>query len=252
MSNPMLAKLKGLTKSGGKKPATKPADSAAEPEAKTKGKPAKPAKAKAAPAKDAKNLSPLERMKAGMTKGKAKSKGKKPSAKPVEATDSAPTADPESTAAAPVEPATGVNPPAKKKRGRKPSAKTATAAASSTSDSDKSGAAKPAKAPAKSKKAKVSSVLLIGCYPVKGFAQPTQLYELLDDVKQAVCEANNVPHWGLIEYGKADASLAQALEAKFSEEDVPPVLYAEPFSSETRAVEQVLLKYYDTVLRGLR
>lgn len=232
----MLAKLRGMTKHN--KGASKSASDVEEPEEKATESSAEPATEPAASAKNAKKkLSPLQRLKAGLT-----------SKKSVKAGSHIPTDDSKET---------GINPP-KKKRGRKP-AVTATGAESKEPESTTSSkeTAKPVRAAAKSKKTKKvlkieATMLLIGCYPVQGFEAPVQLHELLVDVKAAVCEANGVTYWDFLEYSKGSAALAHALDAKLTEEGVPPLLYAEPFSSESRAVEQVLLKHYGVVIRGLR
>ena len=248
--NPMMARLENLTKKG--KVAEKSASDAAEPEAKATESPAAPAKEPDAPAKSAKkNLSVIERMKAGKTAKSAKTATVKANESGADL-DDGPT-----SSASPATEEAGINPP-KKNRGR---AKLATAKESKeeeprSSIPEKLATAKSAKVAGKSKKTKKvtttdKSTLLNGGYPVQGAPHPTQLHDLLADVKQVVCEANDVPHWGMIKY-TADAELANALDLKLSEEGVPPALYAEPFSSESRAVEQVLLKHYDVVVRGLR
>ena len=144
----------------------------------------------------------------------------------------------------------GINPPPKK-RGRpaKP-AKGAASKEQAPTNSSKASA-KPAKAPAEGEDVVTCPTLLIGCYPVQGAPQPMQLHELLEDVKAAVCEKNGVAHWGFIEF-KSGALLAQALDEKLKEEGPPIFLCAEPFSSESKAVEQVLLRHYQVVIRGLR
>ncbi len=224
----MLDKLRSRTGKG-KKAA---AENASEPEESTES-----AATDAAP-KKGKKLSAIDRIREGKTIGKDAS--------------AAAVADDSSgeTAASATDPA--INPP--KRRGRKPAVGAKVAGSDAPSEEPKTGSASTGK-PASRAKApgskKNPTTLLIGCYPVKGTSAPTQLYELLEDVKQAVCEANKVEHWGFGPYG-ADARLAQALDAKLTEEGVPAVLAAEPFSAETRAVEQVLLKHYDVVVRGLR
>lgn len=245
MSNPMLDKLRKATGKGASQSAT----DAAVPEAT-----AEPAAEPDAPAQSAekasgeKKLSPLERMKQGLNKGK-KGDGAKAAAE-----GSSSKASTASSSSKPADDAAGVNPPPKK-RGRKPaqSAKAEDGSKTTTTPSTAEKSATPAKAPAKSKRKgkTLGSVLMVGCYPIQGMKTPVQLYELLDDVKKVVCETNNVPHWGFIDY-KSDAILAHALDLKLTEEGVPHVLAAEPFSAESRAVEQVLLKHYEVVIRGLR
>ncbi len=256
MGNPMLEKLRGMTKT---QDVSKSASDAEEPEAKATESPAEPAAEPDAPAKSAKKntkkISPLERMKAGMNKGK---KNAKP-AKAKGAAGKLSQAADESTES--VEPAAeaGINPPEKKKSRRKP-----VVSAKEKGESDQTDkTAKPAKKKTGVKSAAKDtasdspdvetgpSLLLIGCYPVQGGAEPAQLHELLEDVKEVVCGANGLAHWGFLKY-TADAALAQALDAKLTEEGVPSLLFAEPFSAETRAVEQVLLKHYEIVIRGIR
>lgn len=238
----MLDKLRALQNKGAE-PSVEPAT---EPEAKPTESSAEPAAEPDAPAENAgknssgKRQSVLARMKAGKT-GNAKG------AAAVGSTPESP---------APSASEAAINPPPKK-GARAKSAKAPETSPPKPSSDTTSTTAKPATAAAQFRKAKKAtktdkSTLLIGCYPVQGAPAPTQLHELLADVKQAVCEANNVAHWGLIEFGKGDAALAQALGEKLKEEGVPPTLYAEPFSAESRAVEEVLLSHYDVVVRGLR
>lgn len=235
--NPMMNRLRQMTGKG-KKSAGESATDVEEPAAKATESPAEPAAEPAAPAKSAgKSSRPsvLERMKAG----KSGKKGKAPASQA-----SSPSSEPSPDS---------INPP--KKGGR---AKSATAPATPSTQPDSPKTAPPAKAAAKSSKGKKATktdgktTLLIGCYPTQGLNTVAQLHELLADVKQAVCEAHGVDHWGLVEYGKSGPALAHALDAKLTEEGVPGILYTEPFSSETHALEQVLAKHYEVVIRGVR
>lgn len=221
---------------------SKSAKGAKAPAAKTTKPPAEGAKETDAPTmvvksapKGKKKQSALERMKAGKSvksaKGKASTSNK--STTPPVGEEKEPAID----AKEPV----GVNPPKNKRKTKKKGTGVKPAAKDNAATSPSVASGKPAQ-----------SLLLIGCYPVQGIATPDSLQFLLEDVKATVCKANGVTHWDFLEFGKGGAALAQALDAKLTEEGVPPMLYAEPFSSESRAVEQILLKHYDVVVRGLR
>ncbi len=234
MGNPLMDRLKKRTGKNKGKAASKSAKDVEAQEAKTPASPAEDAEETAAltptaksTAKGGKKLTALERMKAGKNKDKS---GKK-----TKGAQSAPTETP------PAPTATGVNPPKNKRKTK--------AKASGAKAADKGGASTSPSVPVP---ASLGNTLYIGCYPVQGVTTPTSLHVLLEDVKAAVCKANGVTHWDFLEFGKGSAALAQALDAKLTEEPAPVVLYAEPFSSESRAVEQILLKHYDIVVRGIR
>lgn len=236
MGNPLMDRLRKRTGKG----ASKSAKDAEAQEAKTPASPAEPAEETAAPTPSAKSaakgkgkkLTALERMKAGKNKGK--------SAKTATGEESSTSASDKSGTAASAKEPVGVNPPKNKRKAK---------GSSTGSASKKAATTKPS---ADVSPAGSGNTLYIGCYPVQGVATPVALHVLLEDVKATVCKANDVTHWDFLEYGKGSAALAQALDAKLIEEGVPPVLYAEPFSSESRAVEQILLKHYDIVVRGTR
>lgn len=232
MGNPLMDRLKKRT--GQNKAASKSAKGAKGRAVKTPESPVESAEETDAPTQTAKSatkggkkLTALERMKAGKNKS---GKSTKISAKTTpKNTDDSGSDSPD----------VGINPP-KNKRKTKAADKPAASAD-----------APPSATPLASRGS--GSTLYIGCYPVQGsLTSPTSLHALLEDVKATVCEANDVTHWDFLEFGKGSAALAQALDAKLTEEGMPSVLYAEPFSSESRAVEQILLKHYDIVIRGTR
>ena len=212
MANKMLEKLRAKAKKSAK---TAP-DEGGTPAPAAKSS-AKTAEGKVTSKKAAKKPTALERI-AKKGEGASTAKGETPTAPS----------------------ASAINPPPKKAAEKNSASKKAVP---TTSDSDTVAS------PAASR-----STVFIGCYPVKGAApeEIVSLNELLADVVVAVQDANSVAHWNELSFSAGSVALASALDAKLTAGGVPEVLYTEPLSTELRAVEHVLLKHYDVVVRGLR
>ncbi len=97
-------------------------------------------------------------------------------------------------------------------------------------------------------------MVLLDCVPRKGMGEGKAVMNLADwvkDVTAKVAVDNKVPHWGFIDY-KSGAVLSAALEASFQESPPTGCVIVDSYSLEGRALKDVLIRYADIVVQGVR
>ncbi len=87
---------------------------------------------------------------------------------------------------------------------------------------------------------------------VKGEATTRELAEWVAPIAELVAKANDVEHWGLIDFAKG-APLLEAKVKRYLETDKPTgVLYLDSGSLEGRALKSVMIEAADLVFQGTR
>ncbi len=97
-------------------------------------------------------------------------------------------------------------------------------------------------------------MVLLDCVPRKGMGEGRAVENLADwikDVTAKVAVDNKVPHWGFIDY-KSGAVLSAALEAAFQESPPAGCVIVDSYSLEGRALKDLLIRYADIVVQGVR
>jgi RecB family exonuclease len=94
-----------------------------------------------------------------------------------------------------------------------------------------------------------AKVLYIGCFPVKGAsAPPVMAMDALAPIVEEVCRGFNVPHLGVVDYGKGWAALAATLADRGWPTHVGAI-YLDPISKEYEHIATVLTSLADVVIK---
>lgn len=78
------------------------------------------------------------------------------------------------------------------------------------------------------------------------------LADLLKPIEEAVAKANNVEHWGLIDFAKGNAQLARVFEKWLDEANLGGVIYVDTCTKSACAVKDVLRRKASIVVQGNR
>lgn len=107
----------------------------------------------------------------------------------------------------------------------------------------------PAPQPAPQQRRNSAKVLYIGCFPVKGAsAPPAMAMDALAPIVEEVCRGFNVPHLGVVDYGKGWAALAATLADRGWPSHVGAI-YLDPISKEYEHIATVLTSLADVVIK---
>ena len=101
----------------------------------------------------------------------------------------------------------------------------------------------------------VGLMILFDCVLRKGHGKGESVINLADwirPVTDKVAADNGVPHWGLIDFGKGSFALAVALEAAFKERPPAGTVMVDSYSPEGRAVKDVLVRWAEVIVQGVR
>ena len=108
----------------------------------------------------------------------------------------------------------------------------------------------PTSAPApEAPKRPAAKVLYIGCMPLKGASNaPLPVLDAYADLVREVCTAFNVPHVGLVDYGKGWSALVGGVADRGWVDGVG-ALYLDPLSKEYEHLVSVLMGLADVVIK---
>ena len=92
-------------------------------------------------------------------------------------------------------------------------------------------------------------VLYIGCFPLKGAQNPPlNAVDALAPIVEELCRSFNVPHLGVVDYGKGWSALAATLADRGWPTNVSAI-YLDPISKEYEHVASVLSAQADVVIK---
>lgn len=92
-------------------------------------------------------------------------------------------------------------------------------------------------------------VLYIGCFPLKGATNPPlNAVDALAPIVEELCRSFNVPHLGVVDYGKGWSALAATLADRGWPANVSAI-YLDPISKEYEHVASVLSAQADVVIK---
>ena len=92
-------------------------------------------------------------------------------------------------------------------------------------------------------------VLYIGCFPMKGATNPPlNAVDALAPIVEELCRSFNVPHLGVVDYGKGWSALAATLADRGWPANVSAI-YLDPISKEYEHIASVLSAQADVVIK---
>ena len=92
-------------------------------------------------------------------------------------------------------------------------------------------------------------VLYIGCFPMKGATNPPlNAVDALAPIVEELCRSFNVPHLGVVDYGKGWSALAATLADRGWPTNVSAI-YLDPISKEYEHIASVLSAQADVVIK---